>query len=54
MANCTCDNHCETCGKYTSVHHNGGEYTEYHCLITDKYVKIIYDENGDEADREVF
>lgn len=28
----TCDNHCEECGKYTTVKYNGGEYTEYSCI----------------------
>lgn len=53
MAHITCDNQCESCGRYTSVHFNGGEYTEFHCPIAHKYVKIIYDENGNEERREV-
>ena len=50
----TCDNQCETCGKYTTVHYNGTEYTEYKCIVADKDVKVIYDENGNEARREIF
>lgn len=49
-----CDNNCEGCGKWTSVHSNGNKYTEYHCILTDKYVRIIYDEKGKEEKREVF
>ncbi len=50
----SCDNQCETCGKWTSVHSNGTEYTEYSCFVANKDVKIIYDENGNEERREVF
>lgn len=49
-----CDNNCESCGKYTSVHYNGSEYTEYNCLVANKDVKVIYDENGDEEKREIW
>ncbi|MBQ2610184.1 MAG: hypothetical protein II586_07500 [Butyrivibrio sp.] len=54
MSHVNCDNHCETCGKYTSVHYNGGEYTEYNCLVANKDVKVIYDENGNEEKREIW
>ena len=49
-----CDNQCETCGKYTSVHYCGTEYKEYDCVIANKYVKVVYDEDGKEICREVF
>ena len=52
MMNCGYD--CENCGKYTSAHYNGTEYTEYHCLETDKYVKVSYDEEGNEESREIY
>lgn len=48
-----CDNNCEDCRKYTSVHHQGIEYTEYNCLVADKNVRVIYDENGKEERREI-
>lgn len=54
MAHINCDNNCESCGKYTSVHCNGGKYTEYSCLVANKDVKIIYDENGNEEKREIW
>lgn len=54
MANLNCDHQCETCGKYTSVHYNGGKYTEYNCLVANKDVTVVYDENGNEVDRKVF
>lgn len=54
MTHMNCDNNCESCGKYTSVHYNGGEYTEYSCLVANKDVKVIYDENGNEEKREVW
>lgn len=54
MAHINCDNNCESCEKYTSVHSNGGEYTEYHCLTANKYVKIVYDKNGNEERREIY
>ena len=50
----SCDNQCETCNKYTSVHHNGNEYTEYKCIVANKDVKVIYDEHGKEEKREVW
>ena len=50
----TCNNNCEICGKYTSVHHNGGEYTEYSCIVANKDVKVIYDEDGNEESRKVW
>ena len=50
----TCDNDCANCGKYTSVQYNGGEYTEYYCLVANKYVKKIYDEDGNVEKIEVF
>lgn len=49
-----CDNQCEVCGKYTTVRYNGTEYTEYNCIIADKDVRVVYDENGNEEHREVF
>ena len=49
-----CDNNCETCGKYTTSHYCGTEYVEYHCIAADKYVKVSYDEKGNEESREVF
>lgn len=49
-----CDNQCENCGKYTTVHYNGTEYTEYNCIVADKDVRVVYDENGNEEHREVF
>ena len=49
-----CNNNCEDCRKYTSVHYNGTEYTEYDCLVANKSIKIIYDENGTEERREIF
>lgn len=54
MSHVNCDNHCETCGKYTSVHYNGGKYTEYNCLVANKDVKVIYDEKGNEEKREIW
>ena len=50
----SCDNQCETCGRWTSVHSNGGEYTEYKCIVANKDVTIIYDEDGNEERREVY
>ena len=49
----SCDNNCETCNKYTTVHYNGTQYTEYNRLVAGKDVKVIYDENGNEIKREV-
>ena len=48
-----CDNQCENCGRYTTVHYNGTEYTEYDCIIADKCVRVVYDENGNEVRREI-
>ncbi len=48
-----CDNQCEVCRKYTTVHYNGTEYTEYNCIVADKDVRVVYDENGNEERREV-
>lgn len=49
-----CDNQCENCGKYTTVHYNGTEYTEYNCIVADKDVRVVYDGNGNEEHREVY
>lgn len=49
----SCDNQCEKCGKYTVVHYQGAEYTEYRCPVANKDVKVVYDENGNEERREV-
>lgn len=48
-----CDNQCEVCGKYTTVHYKGTEYKEYNCIVANKDVKVVYDENGNEERREV-
>ena len=48
----SCDNQCEVCRKYTTVHY-GTEYTEYNCIVADKDVRVVYDENGNEERREV-
>ena len=48
-----CDNQCEKCRKYTTVHYNGTEYTEYNCLVADKDVRVVYDEYGNEVRREI-
>ena len=49
-----CDNQCEKCGKYTTAHYNGAEYKEHNCIVADKDVRVVYDENGNEERREVF
>lgn len=49
-----CDNRCENCGKYTSVHYSGDEWTEYKCIVAGKDVKVIYDEDGEEIKREIY
>ena len=49
-----CDYDCDKCGKYTTVHYRGREYTEYNCLVMNKDVKKIYDEDGNVVDTEVF
>lgn len=49
-----CDNHCETCNKYSSVHYHGTESTEYNCIIMNKDVTVIYDEDGREIERKVW
>ena len=49
-----CDNQCGVCEKYTTVHCNGTDYTEYHCIVADKDVKVVYDEDGNEVHREVW
>lgn len=54
MSKISCDNHCETCGKYAAVHYYGCKYTEYSCIVANKDVKVIYDENGNEEKREVW
>ena len=54
MSNIRCNNNCETCGKYTSVHYNGGKYTEYSCIVANKDVKVLYDEKGKEKQRIVW
>lgn len=54
MLKIICDNHCETCGKYWSVHYCGCEYTKYTCCVANKEVKVIYDKNGNEEKREVW
>lgn len=38
-----CDNNCANCGKYTSVHINGGKYTEYDCIVANKTVTVYED-----------
>lgn len=48
-----CDNQCEVCRKYTTVHYNGTEYIEYNYIVADKDVRVVYDENGNEKRREV-
>ena len=48
-----CDNQCEKCKKYTTVHCKGTEYTVYNCLVANKDVKVVYDETGNEKRREV-
>lgn len=50
----TCGNNCEICGKYTAVHYCGNQYKEYNCIVANKNVKIIYDENGNEEKREIY
>jgi hypothetical protein len=49
-----CDNQCETCRKYTTVHYNGTEYVEYNCIVAGKDVKVVYDENGNEERRDKY